>query len=120
MTNDFRDAKLVYKILTASEWFEFEKTGSFAGSPIDFEDGFIHLSAQGQVAETVRNHFATENVIYLVEFSVEPWGDQLKWEVSRGGEYFPHLYSKLERKTVTQHWCVEKSSSDEHVLPSGF
>ena len=91
---------LVYKILRDPEWRAFDTAGESEGAPVDRTDGFIHLSTAGQVAETARKHFAGEDGLWLLAFDADALGDALKWEVSRGGQDFPHLYRPLMRAEV--------------------
>ena len=86
---------LVYKIVPRALWLEAETTGSFAGAPVDLADGFIHLSAEDQLAETARRHFAGQSDLLLVAVEADALGDALRWEPSRGGALFPHLYGAL-------------------------
>ena len=86
---------LILKIFRRAEWDAFRAEGVTAGAPIDLEDGFIHFSTPSQVAETAARHFATESNLVLVAVDVDRLGDALKWEPSRGGQLFPHLYRAL-------------------------
>ena len=86
---------LIYKILRPQEWLGLSADGVFQGSPIDLQDGFIHLSAVDQVTETLARHFAGEAELVLLAVDSDEVGDALRWEVSRGGALFPHLYAPL-------------------------
>ena len=86
----------VYKILDRAEWIAAQDAGSFTGSPVDFADGYIHLSTSAQAGETARLHFAGRDGLVLLKLSVEALGDALRWEPSRGGQLFPHLYAPLD------------------------
>ncbi len=88
---------LVYKLLRAAEWAAFDATGVFAGSPDDVRDGFIHLSAGDQVAGTFARYFTGEAGVMVVVLDADALGPALRWEVSRGGAAFPHLYRPLGR-----------------------
>ncbi len=92
---------LVYKIVPRALWLEAEKTGTFVGAPVDLADGFIHLSDADQVAETARRHFAGQRDLLLVAVEAEALGDALRWERSRAGALFPHLYAKLPVAAAT-------------------
>jgi len=94
---------MIYKILRSSEWQGFESTGRFEGAPIDVSDGFIHFSTADQAVETASKHFAGVDGLWLAAAEAEPLGDALKWEPSRGGALFPHLYTHLELNQVA--WC---------------
>jgi uncharacterized protein (DUF952 family) len=93
---------IIYKICPAPLWREAEREGVFRGSDIDRRDGFIHFSSGAQVAETARKHFAGQNDLLLVHVDPAPLGDALKWEPSRGGALFPHLYGELPLSAVTR------------------
>ena len=86
--------RILYKILDAGEWSDAAARGQFDGSAVDLTDGFIHLSAAHQVRETAKRHFAGRDGLVLVAFS-EGDLDGLKWEASRGGDLFPHVYGAI-------------------------
>ena len=85
----------IYKILRAPEWQVLMQAGSTSGSPVDLADGFIHFSTASQVAETLSKHFAGEDGLMVLAVEDAPLGDRLRWEPSRGGQLFPHLYRDL-------------------------
>jgi len=85
---------MLFKILRAAEWAQFEAAGQFAGSADDLRDGFIHLSDAGQVEGTLHRHFEGEAGLVIAEVSLGS-DPALKWEPSRGGALFPHLYRPL-------------------------
>ena len=85
----------IYKIVSAALWREAEAKGKFDGAPVDIADGYIHFSTAAQTVETAQKHFAGQQDLLLVRVSAEPLGDALKWEPSRGGQLFPHLYGPL-------------------------
>lgn len=86
---------LIYKIFRADEWSALQSQGETLGAPIDLSDGFIHFSTATQAAETAAKHFANVDGLFLLAVKAESLGETLKWEVSRGGADFPHLYRKL-------------------------
>ncbi|MEO0914005.1 MAG: DUF952 domain-containing protein [Pseudomonadota bacterium] len=90
---------LIYKIFRAAEWAAFEARGESAGAPIDLADGYIHLSTAEQVEETAAKHFTGEDGLMLLALESEAL-DPLKWEPSRGGALFPHLYRVLLKADV--------------------
>ena len=90
-------SRTVFKIFRLAEWRDFTEAGEFSGSPNDVRDGFIHLSLAEQVEATLEKHFTKETDIVLAAFEVDRLGATLKYERSRGGELFPHLYSKLTK-----------------------
>jgi uncharacterized protein (DUF952 family) len=85
----------IFKILSAAEWRDAERAGVFRGAGIDLADGFIHFSTAEQAVETAAKHFAGQSDLVLVAVDAERLGPALKWEVSRGGALFPHLYGTL-------------------------
>ncbi|MBL8893071.1 MAG: DUF952 domain-containing protein [Rhizobiales bacterium] len=108
--------ELIYKICPASDWEDARKTGEFRGSAVDFRDGFIHLSAPHQVRETARRHFAGQEDLVLVAFEAEDFGASLKWEASRGGDLFPHVYGVLPVDKA--RWVVQLPlDARGHVFP---
>ncbi len=89
-----------FKILTAEQWAVFEGAGSFLGAPVDVADGYIHLSSSEQLEETLAKHFAGQDNLVIAEIDLSQFGDELRWEVSRGGALFPHLYAPLPLSRV--------------------
>lgn len=91
---------LIYKIFRDAEYAEFVSAGETKGAPIDLSDGYIHLSTRDQVAETAAKHFAGERDLKLLGIESDDLGEALKWEPSRGGALFPHLYRALRQEDV--------------------
>ncbi len=91
---------VAFKILTAEQWDRWQAEGIFRGSPIDIDDGFIHLSAADQVAITAAKHFAGQSGLVLAEVALPGLGDTVKWEPSRGGALFPHVYAAIPLSAV--------------------
>ena len=85
----------VYKLLTRAEWAAAEARGRFEGSAVDLADGFIHFSTAAQAPETGRRYFSGVADLLIVGFEDDALGEDLKWEPSRGGDLFPHLYGAL-------------------------
>ncbi|HLH10251.1 MAG TPA: DUF952 domain-containing protein [Methylovirgula sp.] len=92
--------ELIYKIVPADLWLQAEETGAFAGAPIDQRDGFIHFSTRGQVRETAAKYFAGADDLLLIGVDPGKLGEDLRYEVSRGGALFPHLYAPLDLAAV--------------------
>lgn len=86
----------VYKIVSRIAWDEAVAGGRFDGAAIDLRDGYIHLSTGAQAQDTARLHFKGQSGLVLVALSAEALGPALKWEASRGGQLFPHLYAPLD------------------------
>ena len=85
----------VYKILPRTDWIAAEGGGQFLGSPVDLTDGYIHLSTAVQAGETARKYFSGLSDLVVLEIEGEDLGADLRWEPSRGGDLFPHLYAPL-------------------------
>src|SRR4029450_10901032 len=90
----------LYKLLAAAEWEAAQAVGEYGGSAVDRADGFIHLSAGDQVVETARRPFAAATGLGLLAGDPARLGQELRWEVSRGGALFPHLYAPLPVSAV--------------------
>ena len=91
---------LVYKICPAPLWREAEAAGLLRGAPVDLADGYIHLSTAAQAAETAARHFRGQTDLVLVAVETAALGEALRWEASRGGDLFPHLYAPLPVSAV--------------------
>lgn len=94
----------IYKIVDAPEFDQAVADGIYAGAPVDLKDGYIHFSAAAQVAETIRLHFRGRGSLVLAAIRTADLGSALRWEPSRDGALFPHLYANLEMKSV--EWSV--------------
>ena len=94
-------AARAYKILTAGQWRSWQEAGAFAGAPVDVDDGYIHLSAAEQVADTHARHFEGLHDLWLVEIDLAALRDAVRWEPSRGGQLFPHVYGTIPLDAVT-------------------
>lgn len=90
----------IYKILPRAEWAAAQAAGRFLGSAIDLDDGYIHLSTAAQAQETARRHFAGLADLVVLEVEGDDLGEALRWEPSRGGDLFPHLYGPLAAADV--------------------
>lgn len=91
---------LIYKIFRASEWADLDLAGETRGAPVDLADGYIHFSTAAQAPETAAKHFSGEDGLVLAAIDAGALGDDLRWEPSRGGQLFPHLYRPLKRSEV--------------------
>ena len=110
---------LIYKIFRADEWTRLRDRGETTGAPIDVADGYIHMSTAEQAPETAAKHFAGEHGLFLAAIDPDGLGDDLKWEVSRGGQEFPHLYRKLRLQDVV--WAQPLPLLGEaHSFPPGL
>jgi uncharacterized protein (DUF952 family) len=113
-------AESVYKICSRAALQEARKSGRFDGSADDARDGFIHLSAASQVAGTLAKYFAGQRGLVLLAVDPERLGQQLRWERSRGGELFPHLYGPLDLAHVISVEALELQEDGSHRLPEGI
>ena len=89
-----------FKVLTADQWAQFEAAGVFRGAPIDLADGYIHLSTADQLTGTLEKHFAGQKNLVVAEVDLNAVTDPVRWEVSRGGALFPHIYGVLPMQAV--------------------
>lgn len=108
--------RIAYKVLTAEQMIQLEG-GVFTGSPNDLRDGFIHLSTAEQLSGTLDRHFPGQENLHLAAVDIEALGDSLKWEQSRRGERFPHLYAPLTLATVIAYGPLERDESGGIRLP---
>ncbi len=106
-----------YKVLTADEMAALERDGRFAGAPVDLTDGYIHLSTADQLTETVDKHFAGRDDLHVAAIDLGSFGDSLRWEESRGGQLFPHLYAPLLLETVIAYGPLERDADGKVKLP---
>jgi uncharacterized protein (DUF952 family) len=107
----------IYKICPEALWRDAERSGVFAGAPIDLADGFIHFSTAAQVEETAAKHFAGQHGLLLILVEADRLGDALKWEVSRGGALFPHLYAPLKLADVARVEPLPLGADGRHRFP---
>ena len=107
----------IYKICPAALWREAEQAGQFDGAPVDIADGFIHFSTADQVMETAEKHFAGQDGLLLVALDEAALGPSLKYEPSRGGALFPHLYGALPMSAVRWVRPLPVGSDGKHVFP---
>ncbi len=108
---------IIYKISPAAQWRDAEEAGVFEGAPVDRADGFIHFSTAGQVVETAAKHFAGQGDLLLVAVDAATLGDALRWEVSRGGALFPHLYAPLDPRHALWARPLPLDADGRHVFP---
>lgn len=108
---------VAFKVLTAEQMSVLEHDGVFAGAPIDLADGYIHLSAADQVTETVDKHFAGQTDLHVAAVDLVVLGDAVKWEPSRGGQLFPHIYAPLPLNAVFAYGPLERDADGAVRLP---
>jgi uncharacterized protein (DUF952 family) len=110
--------QLIYRIVSADVWQHAEAVGIFTGTAHDVRDGFIHFSTASQVAETAARHYAGLANLLLIAVNVATLGDALRWEPSRGGALFPHLYASLPTSSATFVVPLPLGPDGLHVLPA--
>ncbi len=110
--------QLIYKIMSAREWRLMQELGSFQGSEVDLKDGYIHFSTADQVAETAAKHFSCQQDLVLVEVDILGLDAELRWEPSRNGQLFPHLYGNLTLPAVTEAAELKLGKDGRHVFPT--
>ncbi|WP_406856380.1 DUF952 domain-containing protein [Alsobacter sp. KACC 23698] len=108
---------LIYKIVPAPLWRAAEAAGAFAGAPVDLADGYIHFSTAAQARETARKHFAGQPDLLIVAFEADDLGAALKWEPSRGGDLFPHLYAPAPTAAARSVDPLPIGSDGAHHFP---
>ncbi|WP_138935109.1 DUF952 domain-containing protein [Roseovarius arcticus] len=109
---------MLYKIFRRDEWAALRAAKTSPGAPVDIADGYVHLSTPDQAPETAARHFAGEDGLMLLGIEADRLGDELKWEPSRGGALFPHLYRDLRLSDVA--WAQPLPLLDGlHQFPSG-
>lgn len=109
---------VAYKILTGEQLQQLLSAGIFKGAPIDLSDGYIHMSTAGQAQETLEKHFSGQSDLHIATVELSRLGDAVKWEVSRGGALFPHIYADLPLSAVVAHGPVAYDDSGSLVLPA--
>jgi uncharacterized protein (DUF952 family) len=109
---------LIYKILRRPEWDALSAAGQTLGAPVDLADGYIHFSTAAQVAETAARHFAEDSDLVLLAVDADALGPDLRWEPSRGGALFPHLYRELRLSDVIWDKSLPLGAAG-HIFPEG-
>ena len=108
---------LIYKICHREDWSAAEAAGVYAGSPKDHEDGFIHFSTAGQLAGTLARYYADADTLVLVAVTGAALGEALRYEPSRDGALFPHLYAPLPLTAVVWSETITRGTDGVFVLP---
>ena len=109
-----------YKILTKDQYDQLKTDGVFKGAPVDLADGYIHMSTRQQAAETAAKHFAGQDNLVMIMVDLAPFREALKWEESRGGALFPHLYADLPLSAVAGKVVLRLDEQGKHLFPAGF
>ena len=109
--------RLIYKICPEELWRRAERDGEFAGAPVDAKDGFIHFSTAQQLTGTAEKHFAGQRDLLLISVDEAALGDLLRYEPSRGGDLFPHLYGPMPLQAVRKVQTLDLGSDGQVILP---
>ena len=110
---------VAYKLVDRAEWDAARADGAYAGSAVDRADGYIHMSTAEQLAETARRHYAGRSDLVLVTVELTALGAGLKWEASRGGALFPHLYGALPMAAATAERALTVDDDGVMVFADG-
>ena len=105
-----------YKVLTADQMRALE-ADRFEGAPIDIADGYIHLSTRDQLTETVDRHFVGQSDLWVAAIDLDALGETVRWEESRGGAQFPHIYGAMPLETVIAYGPLERDHDGKVQLP---
>lgn len=107
---------VAYKVLTADQMRALE-ADAFEGAPIDLADGYIHLSTRDQLTETVDRHFVGQSDLWVAAIDLAALGETVKWEESRGGALFPHIYGSMPLEVVIAYGALERNDDGTVKLP---
>lgn len=107
----------IYKIISRDDWDRARACGRYTGSADDRRDGFIHFSTAAQMTVTAAKHFAGQADLMLLALDASALGDALKWEPSRGGDLFPHLYAPMPTSAVVKAWPLPLDDDGNHRFP---
>jgi uncharacterized protein (DUF952 family) len=118
MSNRRAMNSVIYKIVTRQQWQDALQEGIFYGSPADLADGYIHFSTAVQLQETAEKHFAGQADLLLLLVKTDPISENLRWERSRSGELFPHLYAPLPLEAVKKMYEIGNGHDGRHQFPS--
>ena len=110
---------LIYKIFLPDQWKDFTNDRRTKGTPVDISDGYIHFSTATQVKETITKHFSGYKDVVLAACKADTFSTDLKWELSRGGQDFPHLYRELLMTDIEWHSHI-KQKNGEYPLPENI
>ena|ERR1700686_1416404 len=109
--------RMIYHMCPAETWDAAVRSGEYRGTADDLRDGFIHFSTAEQVAESARRHRAGQAGLVLIAVESAQLGERLKWEPSRGGALFPHLYGRLGPSEVARVEPLSLGPDGEHIFP---
>ncbi|GAA0194119.1 uncharacterized protein (DUF952 family) [Brevundimonas nasdae] len=107
---------IAYKVVAADEWRAAVAEGRYEGSAVDLADGYIHMSTEDQLAETLHKHYAGQADLLMLSVDLTRFSDDLVWEPSRGGALFPHLYAPLPVTAVTASRRLSVTTDGEIIF----
>lgn len=107
---------IAYKVVAAGEWRVAVAEGRYEGSAVDLADGYIHMSTEDQLAETLRKHYAGQSDLLMLSVDLSRFNENLVWEPSRGGALFPHLYAPLPVAAVTASRALSVTTDGEIIF----
>lgn len=111
---------VAYKVLTDDQMTALESEGVFSGAPVDLADGYIHLSTAAQLGATVDKHFDGQRNLHLAAVDLDALGDAVRWEPSRGGDVFPHIYGALPLSVVIAYGPLERDAEGDQAAGRGL
>lgn len=111
-------SKLIYRFMDQQSWHAAKKAGVFEGSAVDKRDGFIHFSTAATVRETARLYYSDVQELILLSANAEDFGEALRWEPSRGGILFPHLYAPLQTALVRAAVLLKRTDNGHEFGPN--
>jgi uncharacterized protein (DUF952 family) len=109
---------VAYKVLSAEQLARWLADGTLAGSPVDLADGFVHLSTADQLPGTLAKHFAGRSELVIAAIDLDALGDAVRWEPSRGGALFPHVYGPIPLAALIAHCPLQRDASGSAILPA--
>jgi len=107
----------IYRLFDPTVWASFQAKGEFTGTQVDIQDGFIHFSALAQVYATAMKHYKGHEGLILAAVPASVYDAALKWEISRGGAEFPHLYARLKLSDVSAFWQLPSDGQGGYIWP---
>jgi uncharacterized protein (DUF952 family) len=117
LTTPIRNPDLIYKVATEDVVRRARVSGTFAGMPIDERDGYLHFSTAAQLPQTLSLHFAGQGDLVLMALRAHDMGAALRWEPSRGGQLFPHVYGSFPMWAVVHEAAIGVAADGSCVLP---
>lgn len=108
---------MIYKVFRPAELADLQAAGTTRGASVDLADGFVHFSTAAQLGTTLSRHFGAEGDLFLLACDPAGFGDDLRWEPSRGGDLFPHLYRPLALKDIAWSRVIRRDGDGHDTGP---